>query len=50
MSDVYLYTQNHKKAIACTTQKFSGKTRYKDSQTMVTYWIPSKLIYADHYD
>jgi hypothetical protein len=28
----------------------SGKTRYKDRQTRVTYWVPSKLTYADHYD
>jgi hypothetical protein len=32
MSNVYLDTQNHIKAIAYTTQNFSGKTRYKDSQ------------------
>jgi hypothetical protein len=38
MSNKYLYTQNHIKAIAYTTQKFSskysGETRYKDSQTL----------------
>jgi hypothetical protein len=38
MSDKYLYTQSHKKAIACTTRKFSsktsGETRYKDSQNL----------------
>jgi hypothetical protein len=38
MSDEYLYTQSHIKAIACTTQKFSsktcGETRYKDSQNL----------------
>ena len=50
MNNVYLYTQNHIKAIAGTTQKSSGKTRYKDSQTRVTYWVPSKLTYADHND
>jgi hypothetical protein len=50
MNNVYLYTQNHIKAIEGTTQKFSGKTRYRDSQTRVTYWVPSKLSYADHYD
>jgi hypothetical protein len=38
------------KTIACTTQKFSGKTRYKDSQTRITYWVQSKLTCADHYD
>jgi hypothetical protein len=50
MSNVYLHTQKPRKAIACTTQKFSGKTRYKDNQTRVTYWVTSKLTYADHYD
>jgi hypothetical protein len=38
MSDEYLYTQSHIKAIACTTQNFSsktsGETRYKDSQNL----------------
>jgi hypothetical protein len=50
MNNVYLHTQKPHKAIAGTTQKFSGKTMYKDSQTTVTYWVPSKLTYADHYD
>ena len=30
--------------------KSSVVTRYKDNQTRVTYWVPSKLTYADHYD
>jgi hypothetical protein len=38
MSDEYLYTQSHIKAIAYTTQKVcsktSGDTRYKDSQNL----------------
>jgi hypothetical protein len=38
MSNKYLYTQNHIKAIACATQKISsktsGETRYKDSQNL----------------
>jgi hypothetical protein len=42
---------NPYKAIAGTTQKyFSGKQGIKITKTRVTYWIPSKLTYADHYN
>jgi hypothetical protein len=38
MNNKYLYTQNHIKAITCTTQKISsktsGETRYKYSQNL----------------
>jgi hypothetical protein len=34
---MYISIPKPHKAIACTTQKFSGKTRYKDIQTRVTY-------------
>jgi hypothetical protein len=54
MSDEYLYTQIHIKAIACTTQKFSSKPVVKQGikivKSRVSYWVPSKLTYADHYD
>jgi hypothetical protein len=42
---------NPHKAIASTTQKyFSGKQGIKITKTGVTYRIPSKLTYADHYN
>jgi hypothetical protein len=50
MNNVYLHTQNHIKQYQVLPKKFSGKTRYKDSQTMLSYWVPPKLIYTDHYD
>jgi hypothetical protein len=49
MNNVSLYPKPHK-ALASTTQKVQWQTRYKDNQTRVTYWVPSKLTYADHYD
>jgi hypothetical protein len=50
MSDVSLYQKPHK-AIAYTTQKYSVVNQgIKIAKTRVTYWIPSKLTYADHYD
>jgi hypothetical protein len=48
---MYLHTQIHIKAIAGTTQKiFQWQTRYKDNQNWGTFWIRSKLTYADHYE
>jgi hypothetical protein len=38
-------------AIASTTQKYLvAKQGIKIAKTGVTYWIPSKLTYEDHYD
>jgi hypothetical protein len=49
MNSVSSYPNPHK-AIAGTTQKyFSGEQGIKITKTRVTYWIPSKLTYADHY-
>jgi hypothetical protein len=40
-----------RKAITSTTQKYLVvKQDIKIAKTGVTYWIPSKLTYADHYD
>jgi hypothetical protein len=50
MNKVSPYPNPHK-AIADTTQKnFRGKQGIKITNTRVTYWIPSKLTYADHYN
>jgi hypothetical protein len=50
MNKVSPYPNPHK-GIAGTTQKyFSGKQGIKLTKTEVTYWIPSKLTYADHYN
>jgi hypothetical protein len=50
MNKVSPYTNPHK-AIAGTTQKcFSGEQDIKIAKTGVTYWVPSKLTYADHYN
>jgi hypothetical protein len=50
MNSVSPYPNPHK-AIAGTTQKyFSGEQGIKITKTGVTYWIPSKLTYADHYN
>jgi hypothetical protein len=50
MNNVSPYPKPHK-AIASTTQKYSVvKQGIKIAKTGVTYWIPSKLAYADHYD
>jgi hypothetical protein len=50
MNKVSPYPNPHK-AIAGTTQKyFSGKQGIKIAKTRVTYWVPSKLSYADHYN
>jgi hypothetical protein len=50
MNNVFPYPKPHK-AIASTIQKyFSGKKGIKIAKTGVTYWIPSKLTYADHYE
>jgi hypothetical protein len=50
MNKVSSYPNPHK-AIAGTTQKyFSGKQGIKIAKTRVTYWVPSKLSYADHYN
>jgi hypothetical protein len=50
MNSVSPYPNPHK-AIAGTTQKnFRGKQGMKITNTGVTYWIPSKLTYADHYN
>jgi hypothetical protein len=39
------------KAISSTTQKYSAvKQGIKIGKIGVTYWIPSKLTYGDHYD
>jgi hypothetical protein len=48
---MYLHTQNRHKAIESITQKcFSGKQGIKITKTRVSYWIPSKLSYVDHYN
>jgi hypothetical protein len=50
MNNVSPYPKLHK-AIASTTQKYSmAKQGIKIAKTGVTYWIPSKLTYADHYE
>jgi hypothetical protein len=50
MNSVSSYPNPHK-AIAGTTQKyFRGDQGIKITKTEVTYWIPSKLTYADHYN
>jgi hypothetical protein len=50
MNNVSSYPNPHK-AIAGTTQKyFNDKQGIKIAKTRVTYWIPSKLPYADHYE
>jgi hypothetical protein len=50
MNKVSPYPNPHK-AIASTTQKyFSGEQGIKIAKTGVTYWVPSKLTYADHYN
>ena len=50
MNSVSPYPKPHK-AIARTTQKYSvEKQGIKIAKTGVTYWIPSKLTYADHYE
>jgi hypothetical protein len=50
MNKVSPYPNPHK-AIAGTTQKyFSGKQGIKITKTGVTYWISSKLTYADNYN
>jgi hypothetical protein len=50
MNKVSPYPNPHK-AIAGTTQKcFSGEQGIKIAKTGVTYWVPSKLTYADHYN
>jgi hypothetical protein len=50
MNSVSPYPKPHK-AIACTTQKCSvAKQGIKIAKTGVTYWIPSKLTYVDHYE
>jgi hypothetical protein len=50
MNKVFLYPNPHK-AITGTTQKyFSGEQGRKIAKTGVTYWIPTKLTYADHYN
>jgi hypothetical protein len=42
---------NPHKAITGTTQKnFRGKQGIKITNAEVTYWIPSKLTYTDHYN
>jgi hypothetical protein len=38
------------KAMAKLPKSFRGKQGKKDKQTRVTYWVPSKLTYVDHYD
>jgi hypothetical protein len=51
MTDVYLHTQKPHKAITYTTQKYSVvKQGIKITKTGITYWIPSKLTYANYYD
>jgi hypothetical protein len=50
MNKVSPYPNPHK-AIASTIQKyFSGEQGIKIAKTGVTYWVPSKLTYADHYN
>jgi hypothetical protein len=50
MNNVSPYPKPHK-AIASTTQKYSVvKQGIMIAKTGVTYCIPSKLTYADHYD
>ena len=50
MNSVSPYPNPHK-AIEGTTQKyFNGKQGIKITKPRVTYWIPSKLTYADHYN
>ena len=50
MNNVSPYPNPHK-AIADTIQKnFRGKEGIKIAKTRVTYWVPSKLSYADHYN
>jgi hypothetical protein len=50
MNNVSPYPNPHK-AIASTTQNISVvKQGIKITKTGVTYWIPSKLTYADHYN
>ena len=51
MNKVSSYPNPHK-AIAGTTPKkyFGGKQGIKIAKTRVTYWVPSKLSYADHYN
>jgi hypothetical protein len=50
MNVVSPYPNPHK-AITDTTQKyFMGEQGIKITKTGVTYWIPSKLSYADHYN
>jgi hypothetical protein len=48
---MYISTPKPHKAIAYSIQKYSvAKQVIKIAKTGVTYWIPSKLTYADHYD
>jgi hypothetical protein len=50
MNNVSPYPKPHK-AITSTTQKYSvAKHGIKIAKTRETYWIPSKLTYARHYD
>jgi hypothetical protein len=51
MNKVSSYPNPHK-AIAGTTQRnISGVNQgIKIAKTRVTYWVPSKLTYADHYN
>ena len=50
MNSVSPYQKPHK-AIASTTQKYLvAKQGIKIAKTRITYWIPSKITYADHYD
>jgi hypothetical protein len=50
MSNEYLYTQNHIRQYHVLPKKISGNQGIKIVKSRVTYWVPSKLTYAHHYD
>jgi hypothetical protein len=54
MSNEYLYTQNHIKQYHVLHKNLVAKPVVKQGikivKSRVTYWVPSKLTYADHYD
>jgi hypothetical protein len=54
MSDEYLYSQSHIKQQDVLPKNLVVKPVVKQGikivQSRVTYWVPEKLTYADHYE
>jgi hypothetical protein len=54
MSNKYLYTQNHIEQYHVLPKKLVVKPVVKQGinivKSRVSYWVPAKLTYADHYD